>query len=131
MAVTGTVSLTINQTVTVDGVAVSVPVTLTGKALLKVKVTVPNSTTPEELTWLKLLKTSVAAVVAHCTRAGTLETNSSSAADDSLHLAANTAFIFYDGSGENPFGTEDTDSMFFTQDATGATAELTLLILLN
>ncbi len=125
---TGRKSLTFKQTV-VDGNNIqSVETVVTGDQLIEIEVTLAASTSPQEIKSM-FPKDNVVACSLHCTRATTLKTNSSSAPDDTIALAAGVLVPFYTGNGDNPFDSADVTTLFAVQAANTATAILTLKIL--
>lgn len=115
-------SIVVNYTA--DGAArSSISVQATGSAQASINESIADSTTDGEIE-VSFPYANLTALIINSTQDVTLETNSGSAADDTLNLTANTPVLWYTGCGYTCPITADVTSIFITN-ASGAAATIT------
>ncbi len=122
-------AVTIAQTITIAGITVSTSKQLTPSDEVTIRGTfsVANSETDKALSIGGIDVSQLVAVWLSSTAAVTLETNSGSAADDTIVLAADIPYLWYTGAHDSNQITTDITSTIYATNASGSAATVTMI----
>lgn len=123
-------SIDITKTFQRAGVpAVTRSKTYTADSITELELAIPDSTTDQEVV-LAIDVSAIVAIIIDSDQAVTIETNSGSAADDTLTPAANVPLLWTnDDEHANPFTSGTDVASLFITNASGATANIKISVL--